>query len=157
MENNGRCTILFPHDVLFRNEEATMREKLVADDVLEYVLGLGPNLFYNSPMETCVVICRRSKPQNRHKKVLFINAVNEVTRERARSFLIDRHIEHILNAYRSFEDEEGFAKVVELVTIQEKSNNLSIPLYIQPQNGNGSSKDLFVMLEKGRDEVVSHD
>lgn len=41
MENNGRCTILFPHGVLFRNEEATMREKLVADDVLEYVLGLG--------------------------------------------------------------------------------------------------------------------
>lgn len=134
-------------------------------------------------METCVVICRRSKPQNRHKKVLFINAVNEVTRERARSFLIDRHIEHILNAYRSFEDEEGFAKVVELATIQEKGNNLSIPLYIQPQNGNGSSesketvtleqaivdwqkssqalrssmRDLFVVLEKGRDEVVSHD
>ena len=51
----GRCAILFPHGVLFRNEEAEMRRKLVESDLLECVLGLGPNLFYNSPMEACVV------------------------------------------------------------------------------------------------------
>ena len=49
----GRCAILFPHGVLFRNEEAEMRRKLVESDLLECVLGLGPNLFYNSPMEAC--------------------------------------------------------------------------------------------------------
>ena len=54
----GRCAILFPHGVLFRNEEAEMRRKLVESDLVECVLGLGPNLFYNSPMEACVVICR---------------------------------------------------------------------------------------------------
>lgn len=47
----GRCAILFPHGVLFRNEEKEMREKLVRSDFLECVIGLGPNLFYNSPME----------------------------------------------------------------------------------------------------------
>ena len=52
----GRCAILFPHGVLFRNEESDMRRKLVELDLLECVLGLGPNLFYNSPMEACVVI-----------------------------------------------------------------------------------------------------
>ena len=51
------------------------------------VLGLGPNLFYNSPMEACVVICRTQKPAARRGKVLFIDAVNEVSRERAQSFL----------------------------------------------------------------------
>jgi type I restriction enzyme M protein len=39
----GRCAILFPHGVLFRQEEATMREKLVQADLVECVLGLGPN------------------------------------------------------------------------------------------------------------------
>jgi type I restriction enzyme M protein len=44
----GRCAILFPHGVLFRQEEAEMRRKLIDTDVVECVLGLGPNLFYNS-------------------------------------------------------------------------------------------------------------
>jgi type I restriction enzyme M protein len=85
----GRCAILFPHGVLFRNEEAEMRRKLVEHDVIETVLGLAPNLFYNSPMEACVVICRMKKSRKRKGKIQFINAVNEVTRERAQSFLTD--------------------------------------------------------------------
>jgi len=67
---------------LFRKEEAGMRQKLVDADLVECVLGLGPNLFYNSPMEACIVVCRTSKPPERRGKVLFINAVNEMTRER---------------------------------------------------------------------------
>jgi len=35
----GRCAILFPHGVLFRNEEAEMRRRLVESDLLECVLG----------------------------------------------------------------------------------------------------------------------
>jgi hypothetical protein len=83
----GRCAVLWPHGVLFRQEEADMRRKLIEADLIECVLGLGPNLFYNSPMEACVVICRTQKPKTRRGKILFINAVNEVTRERAQSFL----------------------------------------------------------------------
>ena len=55
----GRCAILFPHGVLFRDEEQIMRAKIVEADLIEAVIGLGPNLFYNSPMEACIVICRR--------------------------------------------------------------------------------------------------
>ena len=61
----GRCAILFPHGVLFRDEEQAMRAKLIEHDVVECVLGLGPNLFYNSPMEACIVVCRTSKPKER--------------------------------------------------------------------------------------------
>lgn len=63
-EDTGRSAILFPHGVLFRNEESSMREKLVRSDMLECVIGLGPNLFYNSPMEACIIICRKNKPAN---------------------------------------------------------------------------------------------
>lgn len=136
----GRCAILFPHGVLFRNEESTMREKLVAHDVVECVLGLGPNLFYNSPMEACVVICRMHKPRERRNKVLFINAVNEVTRERAQSFLTEDHIQRIVRAYQDFSDDDGFAKVVSNAEIREKGGNLSIPIYVRGDNGNGNGK-----------------
>lgn len=137
----GRCAILFPHGVLFRDEEQEMRAKLVEHDVLDAVIGLGPNLFYNSPMEACVVICRTSKPRERRGRVLFINAVNRVTRERGQSFLTDEHIEAILAAYRNSADVPGLTHLATLDEIRANSASLNIPLYVRPQaNGNGNGK-----------------
>lgn len=156
---SGRCAILFPHGVLFRNEERDMREKLIAHDVVECVLGLGPNLFYNSPMEACVVICRMNKPKGRKNKVLFINAVNEVTRERAQSFLTEDHIERIVSAYRAFKDEDGFTKVASNDQIREQGCNLSIPLYVRGASGatgeNGDSVSLKQAIAEW--QVSSHE
>lgn len=84
-DDTGRCAILFPHGVLFRNEESAMRERLVRSDKVECVIGLGPNLFYNSPMEACIMICRMNKRPERRGQVLFINAVNEVERKTHRA------------------------------------------------------------------------
>jgi type I restriction enzyme M protein len=127
----GRCAILFPHGVLFRKEEAEMRQKLVDADLVDCVLGLGPNLFYNSPMEACVVICRASKPAARQGRVIFIDAVNEVTRERSMSYLTAEHQQRIADAYHAFGDIPGFAKVATLDEIRANEGNLSIPLYVR--------------------------
>lgn len=126
----GRSAVLFPHGVLFRDEERDMRNKLLHDDVLEAVIGLGPNLFYNSPMEACIVITRSRKPAERKGKVLLINAVDEVTRERAQSFLTDDHIARIVNACRAFVDEDGFAAVASFEDISKRGGNLSIAQYV---------------------------
>lgn len=127
----GRCAILFPHGVLFRNEESEMRRKLIESDLLECVLGLGPNLFYNSPMEACVVVCRASKSAEREGRVLFINAVDQVAREQAHSFIKPEHRERIVAAYRAFDDEPGFASVATADEILDRGGNLSIPLYVK--------------------------
>ena len=129
--HTGRCAILFPHGVLFRKEEADMRRSLVESDLVECVLGLGPNLFYNSPMEACVVICRSRKPDTRRRRVLFIDAINAVARERAQSFLKPEHQQHILTAYQTFADEPGFARVADLSEIAAQDYSLSIPLYVK--------------------------
>ena len=134
----GRCAILFPHGVLFRQEEADMRRKLIETDLIECVLGLGPNLFYNSPMEACVVICRTAKPRARRNKILFINAVGEVTRERAQSFLTDDHIQRIVQVYEQFANEPGFTCVATLEEIRAKGGSLNIPLYIAAPTPSGA-------------------
>lgn len=72
----GRSAVLWPHGVLFRNEEQAMRTKMVEQDWVEAVIGLGPNLFYNSPMESCILICNRKKVAARKGKVIFIDAVH---------------------------------------------------------------------------------
>ena len=118
-----------------------MRCKLIEADAIECVLGLGPNLFYNSPMEACVVICRAAKPKARKGKILFINAINEVTRERAQSFLTDDHIERIVKAYERFKDEPGFTRVAPLAEVRAKDGNLSIPLYIAPTAAPGAVRE----------------
>jgi type I restriction enzyme M protein len=140
--DTGRCAILFPHGVLFRNEEAEMRRKLIESDVLECVLGLGPSLFYNSPMEACIVICRTRKPADRQAKILFIDAVRQVVRERAQSFLTPENQGRILAAYQAFVDDPGFAKVATIAELLEMDGNLSIPRYVRPTgSGTGDRRD----------------
>ena len=135
---SGRCAVLFPHGVLFRKEEAEMRRKLIEADLVECVLGLGPNLFYNSSMEACVVVCRSRKPPERQGRVLLIDAVAEVARERAQSLLKEVHQRRILAAYQAFADEPGFACVATQAEIARQEFSLSIPLYVKrTQNGGG--------------------
>ena len=126
----GRAAILFPHGVLFRREEAAMREALVRSDLLESVIGLGAGLFYNAPMEAVVVTLRRNKPPEHRGKVLFVNAISEVSREKAQSFLRENHQRKILAAYENFADDEGFATVAAVNQIADKGYSLAIPLYV---------------------------
>ncbi len=80
-DKTGRCAMLLPHGILFRNYEQKIRENLVKSDLIECIIGIGPNLFYNSPMEACIVICNKNKSKELVGKVLFINAVKEITRK----------------------------------------------------------------------------
>jgi type I restriction enzyme M protein len=126
----GRCAILLPHGILFRNEEADIRKGLVLSDKIEAVIGLGPNLFYNAPMEACVLICNNRKSEKLKDKVIFINAKYEVTRKNAESFLEDSHIDRIVNAYHSQSDINDFKRLVDIAEIEKNRFDLSIQKYV---------------------------
>lgn len=130
----GRCAILFPHGILFRGEEQEMRENLVRSDMVECVLGIGRNLFYNSPMEACIVICRSNKPVERKNKILFINAKHEVTRKNAQSYLEETHIKKIADAYINYEEVEKFSKIVPIQDVLSNDGELTISLYLPEEN-----------------------
>lgn len=129
--NTGRCAILFPHGILFRNEEKEMRKKLIQSDLVDCVIGLGPNLFFNAPMEACILICRTNKELKKRGKVLFINAVKEVTRKNAQSYLENSHIEHMVSAYENYADEEHYARVATIEEIEAHDFSLNIALYVR--------------------------
>ena len=99
----GRSVALWPHGVLFRKEEDDIRQKLIESDLIEAVIGLGHNLFYNSAMQSCLLVVRTNKEKSRKGKILFIDASNEVTDERAQSFLSTSNRDKILKAYLGFE------------------------------------------------------
>jgi type I restriction enzyme M protein len=133
---SGRSAVLFPHGVLFRREEADLRRKLIEADLVDCVVGLGPNLFYNSAMEACIVICRVKKPVNQRETVLLIDASSELTRERSVSFLGAEHQARIVDAYKRHTDVDGFANVVTRDDLARQGYSLSIPLYLNRTMGN---------------------
>ena len=128
--DTGRCVVLWPHGILFRDAEREMRRKMIENDCVDCVIGLGPNLFYNSPMEACLLICRMQKPANRRGKILFINAVDEVKRDKTISTLEPQHIDKIFKAYKEYKDIAGFAKVVSNKQILENGATLNISQYV---------------------------
>lgn len=102
--------------------------------------------FDASPVEACVV-CRTQKPKARRGKILCINAVNEITRERAQSFLTDEHLQHVVLTHQDFKDEPGFTRVVPIEGIRAKEGNLSIPLYVggETQGQTGAATETATM------------
>ncbi len=140
-KKRGRSIVLWPHGVLFRDTEQVFRERMLKDDNIEAVIGLGPNLFYNSPMEACLLVCRHDKPKERKGKVIFINAVNEVTRQNAFSFLEEIHINNIYSAYKNFKNLDGFACIIDNEEILKNKANLNIALYISNSGANNSKEN----------------
>ena len=122
-----------------------MRRKLIEADLVECVLGLGPGLFYNSPMEACVIICRSKKSAERQGRILFIDAVAEIARERAQSFLRDAHQAHILAAYQGFADVPGFAAVVSTADVLAAEGNLSIARYVKKPKPEITAEDAVTL------------
>ncbi|NKY53622.1 type I restriction-modification system subunit M [Nocardia vermiculata] len=155
----GRAAILFPHGVLFRRDESVMRQSLVESDLVECVLGLGEGLFYNSPMPAAVVVLRTSKPPDRRNKVLFINAVDEVSRVMGQSQLDDAHQQKILNAYRTFTDQSDFAAVATVEQITANGGSLEIARYVAAPNRNASAPraDISESLERWRSAADQSD
>ena len=135
---NGRSVTLWPHGVLFRDFEAKIRKEMISDDVVECVISLGPNLFYNSSMTSCLLITNNNKTQDRKGNVLFIQAVDEVRKEKTISYLDEHHIKKIHSAYLNYETLSGFSKVIKNEDIlADKNTRLSVQLFVEDKESVG--------------------
>lgn len=130
---DGLVATVMPHGVLFRGgDEGKIRSGLLDDDIIEAIIGLGPQLFYGTGIPACILILRHkdSKPLQRKDNVLFINADREYREGRAQNFLEPEHIEKIVSAYREFDDIPAFAKVVSREELAGNDDNLNIRRYV---------------------------
>jgi type I restriction enzyme M protein len=135
---NGRSVSLWPHGILFRDAEAAMRRKMIENDLVDCVIGLGPNLFYNSPMEACLLITNNNKEERKKGKVLFINAVHDVRQEKNMAFLEEKHIQKIFNTYKNYVSIENFARLANTEEVLANNGNMAINLYVRPMDLNGT-------------------
>jgi len=132
MNSTGRMTVVLPHGALFRKAaEGKIRKALIEQDLLEAVIGLGPNIFYGTSLAACVLVFKQNKEPEKKDKVLFIDASDQIRTGRAQNFLEPNHVQQIFQWYQDFEDVENFVKLVSLKDLEENDFNLNIPLYVE--------------------------
>ena len=154
-DKTGRCAILLPHGVLNRQEERSMRQELIRRDLLECVIGVGKNLFYNSPMEACIMICRTSKPHSRIGQVLFIDGRTQVSRKGTESFLTSEQIKTIAQYYFDFETNVGYTAVVTSQDIAANDFSLAINRYVEQKEETKQHEAADVLASRWADRVLS--
>lgn len=130
----GRMAVVLPHGALFRmGKEGEIRRKILQMDLLEAVIGLGPNLFYGAGLAACILVFRQRKKKDRRNKVLILDASHEFKTGRAQKELLAEHVERIYGWYRDYRGVEGVARVVTLDDIAANDHNLNIPHYVEPK------------------------
>lgn len=130
---HGRMAVVLPHGVLFRmRAEGKIRRKLLEMDLLEAVIGLGPNLFYGTGLAAAILVFRQRKPGLHEGKVLFIDASELYRSGRNQNTLELEHEQQILEWYQAFEEVEGHVHVAAREEIADNDWNLNIARYVEP-------------------------
>jgi len=132
--DNGRFAILWPHGILFRDAEAAMRRRMIESDHIEAVIGVGANLFYNSPMEAMILVGNTNKPAERKGKVLFINGKDDVIDNKGLAYLTTEHINKLYQAYKDFTDIPHYSTVATNEEILALDGNMNVNFYVKKDN-----------------------
>lgn len=132
MNSTGRMTVVLPHGALFRKAaEGKIRQELLKQDMLEAVIGLGPNVFYGTQLAACVMVFKQNKSADKKGKVMFIDASDQIRVGRAQNFLEPNHVQQIYDWYQNYQDVENYVKIASMDELKENDYNLNIPLYVE--------------------------
>ncbi len=131
LKEDGMLGVVVPHGVLFRGgAEGRIREGILRDDLMEAVVGLGPNLFYGTGIPAAILVMNRVKPAGRKEKVLFIHGADELVEGKNQNRLSEENVARLAGAFHAWKDEERFCRVVPLHEIEGNDFNLNIPRYV---------------------------
>jgi type I restriction enzyme M protein len=129
----GRMAVVLPQGVLFRaGKEGKIRKALLDTDILDTVIGLGPNLFYGAGLSACILVMRMHKEPHQKSKVLFVDASNIYKRGRAQNELLPENVDRIYDLATEYVDVEGLSRVVSMDEINDNGDNLNISRYVEP-------------------------
>ncbi|OPY55823.1 MAG: putative type I restriction enzymeP M protein [Pelotomaculum sp. PtaU1.Bin035] len=135
LKSGGRIAAVAPHGVLFRGaSEGRIRQAVVEKNLLDAVIGLPANLFYGTSIPACILVFKKNRNRD---DVLFIDASAKDENGRLRfkkdknqNKLETKHIEDIINTYKSRVDVKRFAHVAGVYEIRANEYNLNIPRYV---------------------------
>lgn len=135
--NGGRAAIVLDTGAASRgsgnagsNKERDVRKWFIEQDLVEGVIYLPENLFYNTSAPGIVLFLNRQKPEEQRKKLFLVNASREFTKGNPKNYLNEGAVERIASAFQTWAEEERFSRVVPVEEIARNDYNISPSRYI---------------------------
>lgn len=116
-DGGSRIAIVFNGSPLFTGDagsgESEIRRYIIENDLLEAVIGLPNQLFYNTGISTYIWVLTNRKEDRRKGKIRLVNAVNYFEKMRKslgnkRNFISDENRERIAKLYSMYEPHEDY-------------------------------------------------
>jgi type I restriction enzyme M protein len=137
MKDNGRAAVVLDSGAVTRgsgtrneDKERNIRKWFVEQDLVDGVILLPDNLFYNTTAAGVIIVLRKQKPKDRRGKVTLVNATKEFKKGQPKNFIPQEGIRRIADAYNAGQDVDGFVKAVTTEEAAKNDFNLSPSRYI---------------------------
>jgi len=112
------------------NKEKTVRQWFVDHDIIESVLYLPENLFYNTTAPGIVLFLNKAKPKAQQGKVLLVNASRIFEKGDPKNFIPPEGIDRIADTLLHWKEEENFSRIVDHAELKKNDYNVSPSRYI---------------------------
>jgi type I restriction enzyme M protein len=140
-----------------KNRERDIRKAFVEVDLIEAVVLLPENLFYNTSAPGIVMVLNKAK---RHPgEILLINASKQFTKGRPKNELTEDHVDVVADAYQAWKDREALSAVITLEVAATNDFNLSPSRYVAVDSGGDVMplEDAVVLLREAEEERAEAD
>ena len=132
LKETGRAAIVLDTGAVSRgsgrvqtSRERDIRKGFVENDLIEGVILLPENLFYNTSAPGIILLLNRSKLEERKAQILLINLSNYLVKESPKNVLTDEGIDVAAEVYQAWESREKLSTVITLEDIRKTDYNLS--------------------------------
>ena len=129
---NGRAAIVLDTGAVSRgsgskqtSRERDIRKGFVENDLIEGVILLPENLFYNTNAPGIILLLNRDKPMEHKEQILLINLSRYFEKQAPKNALTDEGIDAASEVYRAWESREKLSAVITLEDARKTDYNLS--------------------------------
>ncbi len=137
LNDNGRAAVVLDTGAASRgsgnagtNKEKTVRQWFVDRDLIESVLYLPENLFYNTSAPGIVLFLNKAKPKERKGKVFLVNASQIFEKGDPKNFIAHEGIQRIADTLTGWKEEEKLSRIVDYEELKKNDYNISPSRYI---------------------------
>lgn len=137
LNNKGRAAVVLDTGAASRgsgnantNKEKDVRRWFVEQDLVEGVIYLPENLFYNTTAPGIVIVLNKAKPKERKDKLFLLNASTDFARGDPKNYLPPEAIARIADTYRDWREVEKYSRIVTREEVAKNDFNISPSRYI---------------------------
>lgn len=132
LATGGTAAIVCFPGIMYRGgAEQKIRKYLIDNNYVDCVIQLPDNLFFGTPIATCIMVLKKSKKDS---GVLFIDASKECVKVTNNNKLTDKNITNILNEFISRENVAHYAHLAAYDEIVQNEYNLSVSTYVEAED-----------------------